>query len=138
MDQFNNLNTGSAADGAAIAMDGGRKRLRDGNAGGGGGAAAPSCVLKILVSNSLAGSIIGRGGASIRKLQQDCGAKVNLSQGGRFFPGTEDRVVMIEGTMEQVSATQAQIVKLLQSEACAGMEGGAASAGAAARTRPSR
>ena len=62
MDQFNNLNTGSAADGAAIAMDGGRKRLRDGNAGVGGGAAAPSCVLKILVSNSLAGSIIGRRG----------------------------------------------------------------------------
>ena len=74
-------------------------------------------VLKMLVSNALAGTIIGKGGASIRKLQADNKAKVNLSQAGRFFPGTEDRVVMIEGaTVDIVAATHAQVLRLVVNE----------------------
>jgi len=55
----------------------------------------PVC-LKCLIPNRQAGGIIGKGGSVIGGIQKDSGARVQLSQNGIFFPGTQDdRVLML-------------------------------------------
>lgn len=64
---------------------------------------APSRVtVKLLVSNNMAGSIIGRQGQTVSVLQNKSSARIRLSQSGDYFPGTSDRVCLIHGTLENV------------------------------------
>lgn len=56
-----------------------------------------SCALKLLVSNNVAGSIIGRSGQTISELQTQSNTRIKLSQAGDFYPGTQDRVCLIQG-----------------------------------------
>lgn len=63
--------------------------------------AYPSAV-KILVSNNVAGSIIGRAGQTISELQSHSSARIKLSQTGDFYPGTQDRVCLVQGQLENV------------------------------------
>jgi RNA-binding protein Nova len=65
--------------------------------------ASPSRVtVKLLVSNNMAGSIIGRQGQTVSELQNKSSAKIRLSQSGDYFPGTSDRVCLIHGSLENV------------------------------------
>jgi predicted RNA-binding protein YlqC (UPF0109 family) len=64
-------------------------------------AAYPSAV-KLLVSNNVAGSIIGRAGQTISELQSQSAARIKLSQTGDFYPGTQDRVCLVQGQLEKV------------------------------------
>jgi hypothetical protein len=50
-------------------------------------ATAAQVVTKLLVSNSIAGSVIGKAGANIEQLQRSSGARIQLSRTGEFFPG---------------------------------------------------
>jgi len=52
-------------------------------------------ALKVLVQNSCAGSIIGTRGSEINAMQSKSGCTIKLSQNGEFFPGTQNRVVLI-------------------------------------------
>lgn len=61
----------------------------------------PSAV-KLLVSNNVAGSIIGRSGQTISSLQSQSSARIKLSQTGDFYPGTQDRVCLVQGQPENV------------------------------------
>lgn len=61
----------------------------------------PSAI-KLLVSNNVAGSIIGRAGQTISELQTDSSARIKLSQTGDYYPGTQDRVCLIQGQIENV------------------------------------
>jgi hypothetical protein len=63
--------------------------------------AYPSAV-KLLVSNNVAGSIIGRAGQTISELQSQSAARIKLSQTGDFYPGTQDRVCLVQGQLEKV------------------------------------
>lgn len=66
----------------------------DGTMGGEGGGGPPrsslepSSAIKMLVSASLAGCLIGKGGSTIHDLQERTGARIKLSQNNDFFPGT--------------------------------------------------
>jgi len=62
-------------------------------------AAVSSCpaFLKLLVSDNIAGRIIGKSGESILKLQKQCRCRIKLSQTREFFPGTSDRVCLMQG-----------------------------------------
>ena len=53
--------------------------------------------LRFLLSNDNAGKFIGKSGESIQKLQNQCGCKVSLSRANDFFPGTSDRVCLVQG-----------------------------------------
>jgi len=64
------------------------------------------------VANKDAGTVIGRSGGTIQKIQSTTGSRVRVSNNGEFFPGTSDRVVLVTGTPEQV----AQGVSLVLSE----------------------
>mmetsp|Transcript_18709 Transcript_18709/g.28402 ORF Transcript_18709/g.28402 Transcript_18709/m.28402 type:complete len:484 (-) Transcript_18709:297-1748(-) len=64
---------------------------------------SPSRVtVKLLVSNNMAGSIIGRSGQTISKLQSQSSSKIRLSQSGDYFPGTSDRICLIHGPLVNV------------------------------------
>ena len=59
-------------------------------------------IAKFLMSNPAAGSIIGKGGANIPELQSQSGARLQLSRANEFFPGTQDRVMLASGSVNQV------------------------------------
>jgi predicted RNA-binding protein YlqC (UPF0109 family) len=59
-------------------------------------------AIKLLVSNSVAGSIIGRAGQTISEMQIQSRTRIKLSQTGDFYPGTQDRVCLVQGEHEPV------------------------------------
>ncbi|KAK4356458.1 hypothetical protein RND71_025429 [Anisodus tanguticus] len=58
--------------------------------------------VKFLLSNAEAGSIIGKGGATISDLQSRSGARIQLSRNYEVFPGTSDRIVMVSGFLDDI------------------------------------
>eukprot|EP00978_Attheya_sp_CCMP212_P029203 scaffold103139_cov48-Attheya_sp.AAC.1 len=89
-----------------------------GGGGGGGGAShSSSLAIKILVSNNVAGSIIGRSGQTINELQEQSASRIKLSQSGDCYPGTTDRVCLIQGTPANVkTATGLVLQKTYESQ----------------------
>lgn len=68
----------------------------------GQGGTSLKVALKFLVSNGVAGSIIGRAGSTISELQTLSGCRIKLSQAGEYFPGTNERVCLIQGNADLV------------------------------------
>lgn len=67
--------------------------------------------LKLLVTNNVAGSLIGKKGATIGELQSTSGARIKLSQSNDFFPGTHDRIVLLLGELGNVKRAQALVLE---------------------------
>lgn len=67
------------------------------------------CAIKLLVSNNVAGRIIGKAGQFVSQLQSDCGCRIKLSQSSHYFPGTNDRVCLVEGKLPNVHVALAAI-----------------------------
>lgn len=59
-------------------------------------------AVKFLTSNIAAGVIIGRCGSNITELQQHSGARIQLSRNNEFYPGSNERVMLISGTVKSV------------------------------------
>lgn len=70
-------------------------------------------ALKILVTNNASGSIIGRGGKTITDLQDQSQARIKLSQGGDYYPGTSDRVCLIHGALSNVEVAVEMVMAKL-------------------------
>jgi len=70
-------------------------------------------ALKILVTNNASGSIIGRGGKTITDLQHQSQARIKLSQGGNYYPGTSDRVCLIHGALSNVEVAVEMVMAKL-------------------------
>lgn len=47
------------------------------------------------VPNKLVGSILGKGGSTLKEIQQQTGARVTISKRGEFAPGTQNRCVLV-------------------------------------------
>lgn len=45
------------------------------------------------VPDKLVGSILGKGGSTLKEIQQQTGARVTISKRGEFAPGTQNRCV---------------------------------------------
>lgn len=69
----------------------------------------PRVALKFLVSNNLAGALIGKGGAAVNLLQQETGARVKVSQSADLYPGTQERVVLVTGAESTVIYASSRI-----------------------------
>lgn len=67
------------------------------------------CAIKLLVSNNVAGRIIGKAGQFVSQLQSDCGCRIKLSQSNHYFPGTNDRVCLVEGKLANVHLALAAV-----------------------------
>lgn len=61
----------------------------------------PSAI-KLIVSNNVAGSIIGRSGQTISDLQSQSDTRIKLSQADDYYPGTQDRVCLVQGHPDNV------------------------------------
>jgi len=66
-----------------------------------------SCVyehfLKSYFILQLAGAIIGKGGARIRKIRSDSGAGITIDEP---LPGSNDRIITITGSPNQIQMAQ--------------------------------
>ncbi|KAH7440768.1 hypothetical protein KP509_03G010000 [Ceratopteris richardii] len=58
--------------------------------------------IRFLISNAAAGSVIGKGGATINEFQSQSGARIQLSRNHEYFPGTSDRIIALHGTIQEV------------------------------------
>jgi RNA-binding protein Nova len=66
-------------------------------------------AIKFLLSNSLAGSLIGTKGAAIKELIEVTEAKVTVSTLSDVFPGTSERVILVAGPANSVELAQTLI-----------------------------
>mmetsp|Transcript_18102 Transcript_18102/g.45467 ORF Transcript_18102/g.45467 Transcript_18102/m.45467 type:complete len:374 (+) Transcript_18102:186-1307(+) len=82
--------------GMEAAEEGAAQAGRDANAN------AARVSVKCLISNAAAGSIIGKGGATIAELQQSSNTRIQLSQATEHFPGTSDRMLLTTGGISDV------------------------------------
>lgn len=69
------------------------------NDGSGASSSPYRAALKILVSNGVAGSIIGKGGSTISELQNLTGCRIKLSNSGEYYPGTNERICLVQGNI---------------------------------------
>ncbi|KAF8821154.1 putative Rna-binding protein Nova-1 [Cardiosporidium cionae] len=60
------------------------------------------CYLRLLVSNVVAGSVIGKTGHTLEALQAQSGSSIKVFTNVVHFPGTHERIVVIAGTQEQM------------------------------------
>ncbi|XP_062221474.1 protein BTR1-like isoform X2 [Phragmites australis] len=72
--------------------------------------------LRFLVSNTAAGCIIGKGGSTINEFQSQSGARIQLSRNNEFFPGTNDRIIMVSGLFDEVMKAMELILEKLLAE----------------------
>ncbi|CAB9516737.1 RNA-binding protein Nova-1 [Seminavis robusta] len=71
------------------------------------------CAIKLLVSNNVAGSIIGRAGQTISDLQAQSSTRIKLSQTGDYYPGSQDRVCLVQGQLENVKGAVGLLLERL-------------------------
>ena len=62
----------------------------------------PPVNLKILVPAIASGAIIGKGGETIADVQKQTGTRIKISKANDFYPGTTERVGLIQGPAESV------------------------------------
>jgi hypothetical protein len=68
------------------------------------------------VSNTAAGCIIGKGGSTINDFQSQSGARIQLSRSHEFFPGTNDRIIMVSGHFDDVTKAMELVLEKLLAE----------------------
>ncbi|XP_022091268.1 RNA-binding protein Nova-1-like [Acanthaster planci] len=71
-------------------------------------------MLKMLIPSTVAGSIIGKGGQTIAKLQVDTKTVIKLSKNNDFYPGTTERVALITGTVDALNNVCSFIIDKLK------------------------
>lgn len=62
--------------------------------------------IKFMVTNSLAGSLIGTGGSAIKELIDVSKARVMVSGPQDVYPGTSERIILLAGSEEAVDSCQ--------------------------------
>lgn len=93
---------------AATQFDASGKRQQVSQGMPGGDAANVS--VKILVQNKLAGGVIGKAGATINSIKEASGARVKVSSNTETFPGTNDRIILIQGSINAVLTASRLVV----------------------------
>ncbi|CAF1163468.1 unnamed protein product [Rotaria sp. Silwood1] len=58
--------------------------------------------IKFLLPGTTTGSVIGKGGERIASLQKETNTKMKMSKAGDYFPGTQERVCLVVGTIVNV------------------------------------
>lgn len=67
-------------------------------------------VIKLLIPVYCAGAIIGKDGLEIQRIKSQSGARVKVSRNRDLFPRTDERVVLVSGTPDQV----VEVIKFIQ------------------------
>lgn len=56
-----------------------------------------SIHLKVLVPSNMAGVVLGKGGETIIRIQEESNIKAHMSKSNEFFPGTNERICTLSG-----------------------------------------
>ncbi|CAL8072198.1 unnamed protein product [Calicophoron daubneyi] len=67
--------------------------------------------LKLLIPCFAAGAIIGRGGEAVESIKRQTGAHLKMSKANDFYPGTNERVCLIIGTIKACMQLHDYIMK---------------------------
>lgn len=67
-------------------------------------------VFKVLCPTTIAGILIGKSGITINTMNATCGAKIKLSGNNEFYPGSQDRIVILTGNMAGISNAIKEVV----------------------------
>lgn len=71
-----------------------------------------STNIRLLVHRAACGAIIGKGGATIKETQQECGVRIQISN--EPLPNSTDKAVTISGTPSQLQAAMERILDQLR------------------------
>ena len=69
---------------------------------------------KFLLPDKVTGSIIGRQGSVLADLEQTTQAQIKISPSRAFFPTTNERMIIVSGEMDQVTAMIPPVIRKLQ------------------------
>ena len=75
-----------------------------------------AALLKLLVPNNVAGALIGKGGTAIEEMQNKFGGCIRLSQNREHYPGTDERIVLLTGEIEQIIKFNNHIMEKVQED----------------------
>jgi len=64
--------------------------------------AKASHLIQMEIPNSMVGSIVGKQGVTINEFSRSSGAQISFSGKEEFAPGTQDRILTIKGTQNQI------------------------------------
>lgn len=67
--------------------------------------------VKISVSDTMVGAILGKRGQTLTELENQSGTKIKISQRGEFIPGTNNRVVTISGPSNENIASAKSLIR---------------------------
>ncbi|XP_065182868.1 uncharacterized protein LOC135813791 [Sycon ciliatum] len=81
------------------------------------GKRSSTVILKFLVSNHEAGSIIGSSGRTIREVHEKSGAVIKLSTAREMFPGTDKRVALLSGSRMEVEDAMIMLLDKMSADA---------------------
>lgn len=83
-----------------------------------GGATSAGCIVhgELPVPDADVGIILGKGGATVRELQQLSGAKIMIARRNEFMPGTKHRLVTLAGPPLAVNMARFLIMRKIQTE----------------------
>lgn len=85
--------------------------------------------IKLLVSNKAVGQVIGKGGAVVSSIKEASAASVKISSNGEHYPGTQDRVILVSGSINSaLTASQLIIAEVSKHNAATAAEGEEAAA----------
>lgn len=66
--------------------------------------------VKISVSDTMVGAILGKRGQTLIELERQSGTKIKISQRGEFIPGTNNRIVTISGPSNESIASAKSLI----------------------------
>lgn len=73
-------------------------------------------MLKLLIPNYAAGALIGKAGANISEIQSKFGGSMRLSPNKEFYPGTDERIVVLTGEINQLVDLNNHIMEKVQTD----------------------
>jgi len=68
-------------------------------------------TLKLLVPGYVAGALIGKAGCLLNELKQLHGGNIRISAPKEFYPGTNERVVVLTGSEDQINSLNRHIME---------------------------
>jgi len=71
-------------------------------------------LLKLTVPIYVVGALLGKGGTHLNELKEQYGGNIRISASKEFYPGTDERIVVLTGTEEQILNLSKHIMEKLE------------------------
>jgi hypothetical protein len=79
-----------------------------------GGDEDDEVYLKMMIPAPVAGGVIGRGGDKIGQIQKEANVRMKMSKNNEHYPGTQERLCLIIGSIKAVLKAHQMVVERMQ------------------------